>query len=85
MTNIVELVPGENFIPGLFVLPSVTSRPAEGGAMEFRVSVSRQEPPSAPTGAGRLGNAASVAFRLDKIAAIMRRQRLDEEIKRSGL
>jgi hypothetical protein len=85
MTHIVELGPGENFIPGLFMQPSVTSRPAEGGAIEFRISVSRQEPLSAPTGAGQLGNAVSVAFCLDKIAAIVLRQRLDEEIKKTRL
>jgi hypothetical protein len=85
MPHIVELVPGENFIPGLFVQPSIVHRPAEGGAIEFRVSVKRQEPLSAPADAGRRGNAVSVAFCLDKTAAITLRQQLDEEIKRAGL
>jgi hypothetical protein len=79
------LVLGENFIPGLFVQPSVLHRPAEGGAIEFRVSVNRQELLSAPTGTGRLRNVVSRAFCLDKTAAIALRQRLDEEIKRASL
>ena len=84
MPHILVLAPGENFIPGLFVQPSVTVRPADGGAIEFRVSVSRQEPLSAPTGTGRLGNAVSVAFCLDTMAAMVLRQRLADELKRAG-